>query len=104
MLGRRRNLQPSTQAPQLAAYWQQPLPDPGALAFVYRKPVSWPLFTMWGDGILNRLQFNCLQSPQLRNVLALTVAPIVGPGYPAGQWDQQGLEDNPFGNTETLSV
>lgn len=91
MFGRKRNVIRSSQNPQIA-YRQGAILTNGALEFVYLKPVAWPIFTMWGPGILNRNQVNVLQGPQLRNDLALTVAPIVGAGVPAGYIGFDGLE------------
>lgn len=73
-----------SQAPELQAYHQGPILTNGALEFVYDKPVAWPLYTLWGIGIRTEEQFATLQPAQLRSELALTTAPIYGPGVPAG--------------------
>jgi hypothetical protein len=72
-------------------YRQGPILTNGALEFVYQKPVAWPLYTLWGIGILVREQLNVLQAPQLRADLALTKAPIVGAGYPASSTEFEAL-------------
>jgi hypothetical protein len=72
-------------------YHQGPILTNGALEFVYDKPVAWPLYTMWGPGILTRQQFDILAGPQLRVDLALTKAPIVGAGYPASSTEFEAL-------------
>lgn len=85
----------------MASYHQGAILTNGAMEFVYDKPVAWPLYTMWGNGILVKFQLNSLQPPQLRNNLALTVAPIVGAGVPAIQWDQYGLQGDSGGDDNT---
>jgi hypothetical protein len=82
------------QAPQQATYHRGPILTNGALEFVYEKPVLWPLFTMWGDGIRTLSQINSVQAPQLDYNLALTTAPVYGAGVPAGSTNFQGLEDD----------
>lgn len=61
----------NSQAPQLAAYHQGPQLTNGALEFVYDKPVTYPLQTMWGPGIETISQFSILQTPQVEVNLAL---------------------------------
>jgi hypothetical protein len=89
----RRRVIVNTQAPELASYVKGPILTNGALEFIYRKPVAWPLFKLTGPGIQTLQQFNVVQSPQLFGVLALTVAPVYGPGTPAGSITFQGLVD-----------
>lgn len=84
MFGRNKNLIVNPQAPTLASYHQGPVLTNGALEFLYNKPVNWPLYTLWGSGIVVNNQLNVTQPEQLRSELALTVAPIYGPGVPAG--------------------
>ena len=84
----------SPQAPTLAMYQRRPLPSAGAPEFVYLKPVTWPLFTLWGNGILTVEQLNILQPNQLRAALALTKAPIYGAGVPAGAIELEPLQES----------
>ena len=86
------------KAPQMASYHQGPILTNGALEFVYEKPVTWPIYTLWGDGIRTMQQFNVVQRPQLYVELSLTEAPIYGAGVPAGGVEFQGLID-PQGGT-----
>ena len=87
----------SSQAPELASYHQGPILTNGALEFVYDKPVTWPLYTLWGIGIVTKDQFASLQPEQLRSELALTQAPIYGAGVPAGSVEFQALLDDTSG-------
>lgn len=93
-----RRLIPNPAAPNLSSYHQGPVLTNGALEFIYNKPVTWPLYTLWGIGIRTIDQFNTLASPQLRSELAVTTAPIVGPGYPAGAIALQQLIDESGAN------
>lgn len=85
------------QAPEFAQYHQGPILTNGALEFVYDKPVTWPLYTLWGIGIVTQDQFASLQPEQLRSELALTQAPIYGAGVPAGSIELQSLLDDSSG-------
>lgn len=73
----------NSQAPRLARYFQGPILTNGALEFVYEKPVTYPLYTLWGIGIQTLDQFNVVQPEQLRSTPAVTQQPIYGPGVPA---------------------
>lgn len=81
----------NASAPQLARYNKGRILTGGAEVYGYEKPVTWPLYTLWGIGVRTLQQFNVLQSPQLFSDLALTTAPIVGAGVPAGSIEYQGL-------------
>lgn len=85
-----------TQSPQLQSYHKGPILTNGALEYIYEKPVAWPLYTLWGIGIRTLDQFSIFPSkPQFRAELALTNAPIYGPGVPAGSIQLQGLLEEP---------
>ena len=77
----------------MASYHQGPILSNGALEFVYDKQTTYPLVDLLGPGIPNIEQFKSLPGPQLRVELALTTAPIVGAGYPAGYIKHQPLND-----------
>ena len=88
----------NAQAPELAHYVKGKILTGGAEVYGYEKPVTWPLYTLWGIGVRTLRQFNVLQPPQLYSELALTTAPIVGAGVPAGSIDFQGLEGDQNGD------
>jgi hypothetical protein len=80
-------------APDLAQYVQGKVLTGGAELYGYQKPVTWPLYTLWGIGVRTLNQFNIVQPAQLFTRLALTNAPIVGAGVPSGSIEFQGLID-----------
>ncbi len=87
----RKNRMVNPQAPALASYHQGPVLTNGALEFVYDKPVTYPLYTLWGNGIQTIDQFAALQPKQEPSSLALTPATLVGAGVPAGSIELQAL-------------
>ena len=98
MFGMKKNRIENPKAPNLSSYHQGPVLTNGALEFVYNMPVAYPLYTMWGPGIVVQNQFNAVQPEQLRSELALTKAPIYGAGVPAGYVALQKLIDESRAN------
>lgn len=91
MFGRRRQRIIDSKAPVQNQQVKGPILTNGALEFIYQKPYAYPLITLLGGGVATFGQMNVYQNHQLQADLALTVAPVVGAGYPAQSLESQDL-------------
>lgn len=93
MFGRKRVDVLPPEAPEMAVYRKGWILTNGALEYAYRKTTTYPLQTFNAGGVFVHEPIQVFQPPQVRGELALTVAPIYGPGIPAGSIELQALTD-----------